>query len=147
MNMKLTKEYTGEGDQDPRGPTRTNERDKRARRVTFEDSSRTRRSDDGGGRYDYRETRQNAHGGGDGARDGEARWWRRGTVKARWWSEDGRGTVERDGGGIGMVYGRWRRDGGRDGGAREKATTRQGRWMQDGGDGDGGRSDDLDEAM
>ncbi|KAK9117839.1 hypothetical protein Scep_015932 [Stephania cephalantha] len=82
-----------------RGPARTSESEKRARRVTFEDSSRDSGGGDGGGDTTT-ETRQN-RGGGDG---GE------GTVKRRWWRRGdgesgvggGRRSIE-DGGGAAVA--------------------------------------------
>ncbi|KAK9122222.1 hypothetical protein Syun_019839 [Stephania yunnanensis] len=81
------------------GPARTSERDKRARRVTFEGSSRDSGGSDGGGRYD---------GTDEAATVGRSRDGGGATVAAR------------------MVYGRWRRDGGEDDGAREKAINETG---------------------
>ncbi|KAK9128518.1 hypothetical protein Syun_017315 [Stephania yunnanensis] len=143
MNMNLTKEYTGgKAVKDRR---RTGEgpasRDKRARRVTFEGSSRDSGGSDGGGRYDGRDETKSvvagmAAGDGEGSVGGGSGW--------SWW----RRTVEDGGGGDGGGQdGLWTVEGGlgQDGGAREKRIAsgtvdagrwRRGRWSQD----------DLDEA-
>ncbi|KAK9166016.1 hypothetical protein Scep_001207 [Stephania cephalantha] len=119
------------------GPRRTGEdraRDKRARRVTFEGSSR-----------DKVEATVEAD---TTARDETKSWWRgwrRGTVKAqRWWR---RGTVKakRVGGGEGRSRTVEGGTAARTVEPERRRSTRRGRWMRDGGDGDGGREDDLDE--
>ncbi|KAK9141447.1 hypothetical protein Syun_010847 [Stephania yunnanensis] len=153
MNMKLTKEYTGGkvAIKDRRRPSEDQRARKRARRVTFEGSSRTWR------RRRWRRVRRQQHD--DEAAAVVARGWRRGDGESG--VGGGEGTVKSGVGGGEDGRGRWRRrrwrrgwsmdGGGRDGG--------EGRWSRregdqrdgdggcgDGGDGDGGREDDLDEA-
>ncbi|KAK9162066.1 hypothetical protein Syun_002968 [Stephania yunnanensis] len=143
MNMNLTKEYTGgKAVKDRRRTGEDPSRDKRARRVTFEGSSRDS-GGDGGGRYDGRdETKSVVAGMAAGDGEGSVGGGRDG----RGGGKDGRGTVEAATVAAGMVYGRWR-EGRRQGRwSPERRQSLRGRWMQDGGDGDGGRRDDLDEA-
>ncbi|KAK9099589.1 hypothetical protein Syun_026634 [Stephania yunnanensis] len=129
----------------PAKDRRGRERDKRARRVTFESSSRDK-VEAATVEAIRRQRRDKIRGGGDGAgtvkaalvaRDGEAALVEARTVedggKRRRWREDG--------------HGRWEGRRPRDGGAERESDQRDGDGgCGDGGDGDGGRGDDLDEA-